>query len=125
MKNKDYNFHTTEPEHHKKGWGYELWLTNNEKYCGKILHFEKNKKCSFHYHKKKTEHFYVLKGDFIIKLSWDDDCDNAEELVVYPGDVIEIPVGLRHQMFALTEGELIEISTEHFEDDSYRIVKGD
>jgi mannose-6-phosphate isomerase-like protein (cupin superfamily) len=46
-------------------------------------------------------------------------------LILYPGDVIEIPVGLRHQMFSLTGGELIEISTEHFEDDSYRVIKGD
>lgn len=125
MKNKDINFHTTEPEKHKKGWGYELWLTNNEKYCGKILHFYEGKQCSFHYHKKKHEHFYVLKGNFTIKLSWNNDRDNAEELFLYSGDVIEIPVGLRHQMFALTEGELIEISTEHFEDDSYRVIKGD
>ena len=48
MKNKDTNFLTTNPEHHPKGWGYELWLVNNEKYCGKILHFEKDRRCSFH-----------------------------------------------------------------------------
>ena len=23
----------------KKGWGYEKWITNTEKYCGKILYF--------------------------------------------------------------------------------------
>lgn len=125
MKNKDIKFYTTKSEHHKKGWGYELWLVNNKKYCGKILHFEENKKCSFHYHKKKHEHFYVLRGEFFIKLSWDDNYYEAEDLVIYPGDVLEIPVGLRHQIFALTEGEIIEVSTEHFEDDSYRVIKGD
>ena len=51
-----------EPERHEKGWGYELWIVNNNLYCGKILHFNKGKKCSWHYHKVKQETFYVQKG---------------------------------------------------------------
>ena len=51
-----------EPERHEKGWGYELWIVNNNLYCGKILHFNKGKKCSWHYHKIKQETFYVQKG---------------------------------------------------------------
>ena len=35
-----------EPERHEKGWGYELWIVNNNLYCGKILHFNNGKKCS-------------------------------------------------------------------------------
>ena len=31
------------PEYHPKGWGYELWIHNDEKYCGKLLFFEKGK----------------------------------------------------------------------------------
>ena len=33
--------------------------------------------------------------------------------------------GLRHQMLALEDSELFEFSTQHFEDDSYRIIRGD
>ena len=36
-----------------KGWGHEKWIVNNEMYCGKILFMEKNKRCSWHYHKSK------------------------------------------------------------------------
>lgn len=24
------------PEYHPKGWGYELWIHNDAKYCGKL-----------------------------------------------------------------------------------------
>ena len=42
------------PAVHKKGWGFEKWIVNNEFYYGKILHFEKGKRCSFHFHKLKA-----------------------------------------------------------------------
>ena len=50
------------PEHHPKGWGEELWLTNNEKYCAKILRFNKGAEFSMHYHIKKEETWYVANG---------------------------------------------------------------
>ena len=31
-----------------KGWGFEKWFHNSEKYCGKLLYFVKGKKCSYH-----------------------------------------------------------------------------
>ena len=49
-------------KHVPKGWGYEKWIVNNEKYCGKLLFFEKGKKCSWHYHKLKHETFYLHSG---------------------------------------------------------------
>jgi hypothetical protein len=50
--------HARTPVHFvKKGWGSELWLVNGDLYCGKILRFNKGKKCSLHYHKLKTETF--------------------------------------------------------------------
>ena len=46
-----------------KGWGYEKWIVNSPLYCGKILWFCKDKKCSWHYHKKKDEVFYIKVED--------------------------------------------------------------
>tara|TARA_R100000152_G_C6781999_1_gene217922 strand:+ start:3017 stop:3364 length:348 start_codon:yes stop_codon:yes gene_type:complete len=113
------------PEYHKKGWGYELWIHNDDKYCGKLLFFEKGKKCSYHYHKIKVETFYLQSGKMLIKYGNIDDIDVAFEKLLTPGDVFEIPRGRRHQMIALEDSELFEFSTQHFEDDSYRAVKGD
>ena len=47
-------------EIHPKGWGYENWIVNNEMYCGKVLFFEAEKKCSWHYHVLKDETFFIL-----------------------------------------------------------------
>ena len=118
----------TKPEFHPKGWGYELWLVNNGMYCGKILHFNAGKRCSFHYHKRKHEHFYVANGLFQVNLAESDEMilsGNSSCHALHQGEVLEIPPGLRHQMIALMESEIIEISTEHFEDDSFRVILGD
>lgn len=31
------------PEYHAKGWGYELWIHNDEEYCGKLLFFKEGR----------------------------------------------------------------------------------
>ena len=69
------------PERHEKGWGYELWIVNNDLYCGKILHFNKGKKCSWHYHKIKQETFYVQKGKLKIWYGYDDDGASVHDVI--------------------------------------------
>jgi mannose-6-phosphate isomerase-like protein (cupin superfamily) len=108
----------------KKGWGYELWITNNEKYCGKLLCFEEGKKFSMHYHMIKDETWYVNKGKFIYRWIDTNTADEFEETIDV-GDVIYIPPGLPHQLECLEEGVIFEVSTQHFDNDSYRIRKGD
>jgi len=108
-----------------KGWGFEKWIVNCEEYCGKLLYFVKGKRCSWHYHIKKDEVFYIQSGKILVKYSVHDDLDLAEELILGPGDNFHVYRGLRHQMIALEDTELFEFSTEHFDSDSYRIQKGD
>ena len=45
-----------------KGWGREVWIANNDLYCGKILEIRRGKRCSLHFHKLKTESFYLRVG---------------------------------------------------------------
>jgi len=115
------------PVHHvSKGWGFERWIVNNNKYCGKLLYFLKGKKCSWHYHKIKDETFYIQSGK--IKLLWSNDRDDISQshsVILGKGDVWHVNTGQRHQMLALEDTELFEFSTEHFDSDSYRILKGD
>ncbi len=108
-----------------KGWGFEKWISNSDKYCGKLLYFVKNKKCSWHYHKKKDETFFIQSGKILLKWSFCDNIDDAEEIVLCKGDSWHVPPGQRHQMIAFEDTELFEFSTEHFDEDSYRIIKGD
>jgi quercetin dioxygenase-like cupin family protein len=109
----------------EKGWGYEKWICNSELYCGKLLYFYKGKRCSYHYHKLKDEVFYIQSGKVTLKYSTEDNIDEAEEITLNPGDRFHIPIGLRHQMIALEDTELFEFSTQHFDSDSHRIIKGD
>jgi quercetin dioxygenase-like cupin family protein len=108
-----------------KGWGFEKWIVNNEEYCGKLLYFVKGKRCSWHYHVLKDEVFYIQSGKMLVKYSDKDDIENAKELVLERGDNFHVYRGLRHQMLALEDTELFEFSTQHFDSDSYRILKGD
>tara|TARA_R110000824_G_scaffold227109_3_gene414921 strand:- start:471 stop:830 length:360 start_codon:yes stop_codon:yes gene_type:complete len=108
-----------------KGWGFEKWIVNCEKYCGKLLYFVKGKKCSWHYHKIKDEVFYVQSGKILVRYSDGDDLDSCQTVVLERGDNFHVPIGLRHQMEALEDTELYEFSTQHFDSDSYRITKGD
>jgi quercetin dioxygenase-like cupin family protein len=41
------------------------------------------------------------------------------------GEAFHVYRGLRHQMEALEDSELFEFSTEHFDEDSHRVIKGD
>ncbi len=113
------------PKFVNKGWGFEKWIANSEKYCGKLLFIKKNHKCSWHYHKLKDETFYLQSGKIQLSYSLDDDRDTAEILMLEPGDAFHMPIGTRHQMLALEDAELFEFSTQHFDSDSHRIIRGD
>ena len=108
-----------------KGWGFEKWIVNKKEYCGKLLYFVKGRKCSWHYHKNKDETFYVLSGRIVVNYSHNDNLDAATSVILNKGENFYVPPGLRHQMIALEDTELFEFSTQHFDEDSYRIKKGD
>jgi quercetin dioxygenase-like cupin family protein len=108
-----------------KGWGFEKWIVNSEEYCGKLLYFVKGKKCSWHFHKLKDEVFYLQSGKILLKYYDEDDIALAHELILNKGDKFHVYRGLRHQMIALEDTELFEFSTQHFDEDSYRVIKGD
>jgi len=108
-----------------KGWGFEKWIVNCDEYCGKLLYFVKGKRCSWHYHKLKDEVFYIQSGRVLVKYSNSDRLQDAETLTLGPGDNFHVYRGLRHQVIALEDTELFEFSTQHFDSDSHRILKGD
>jgi mannose-6-phosphate isomerase-like protein (cupin superfamily) len=105
--------------------GSELLLANGELYRGKILRFDKGKKCSLHYHKLKTGTFYLYTGRLKLRIMDSPDSQVIEELLLEAGDCMDVPPALAHQMEALESSELFEFSTQHFDEDSYRLVRGD
>ena len=109
----------------EKIWGYELWIINNELYCGKLLVFKQGKQFSMHYHLLKDEAWYVSEGVFNYKYI-DTETATEIEMIIEKGTCIHLLPGQPHQLLALTEGATIfEVSTQHFDSDSYRVKPGD
>ena len=107
-----------------KGWGNELIIENNEMYCGKLLKFKKGCKFSMHYHMVKDETWYVEDGEFIYR--WiDTETAEMNETELKVGDVVRQRPGQPHQLEALMDGVIFEVSTHHEDSDSYRVFKGD
>lgn len=108
----------------EKGWGHELIWCSNDKYCGKMLHFNTGSKFSMHFHAVKDETWHVLSGKFIVK--WIDTKDASQhEEVLEPGRTWHNPPLFPHQVICLEEGTIVEVSTPDSVEDNYRVMKGD
>lgn len=112
-------------ECHQKGWGEEQWIANSLLCCGKKLILKKGKRCSIHYHKLKDETFYVQSGVVQLDLYDHGYPGDPTRLTMKPGDSIHISPLVPHQFFGVEDSEFFEFSTEHFEEDTYRFVRGD
>lgn len=107
----------------QRGWGYEVWVENCNEYCGKVLVLKKGKKCSMHFHMDKKETMFLFDGKVLIKII-DPETGSPYEVFLKPGDSILIDRGTVHQIIAVENSRLVEFSTMHKEEDSYRIEKG-
>jgi mannose-6-phosphate isomerase-like protein (cupin superfamily) len=101
-------------EIHPKVWGEEHWIINKE-YCGKKLVLKRGFRCSVHYHKIKDEVFYVIAGLVLMEM-------NGVSEVLRPGMKQYVAPGVKHRFTGLQDSEIIEFSTHHVEEDSYRDV---
>ena len=109
-----------------KGWGYELIWATNDKYCGKIMVFEKEgAKFSMHFHKEKEETWFVNTGKF--KVRWIDTATaTLYEKELNEGETWHNPPLQPHQLICMEAGSSItEVSTPDSVEDNYRIAPGD
>jgi uncharacterized RmlC-like cupin family protein len=108
----------------EKGWGHELIWATNDKYCGKLLKFNKGAKFSMHFHAQKDETWYVLDGQFSV--FYIDTVDaSMHEAQLNPGDTWRNKPLLPHQIVCVSEGTIIEVSTPDSIEDNYRVMPGD
>lgn len=99
-----------------KDWGREIWIVNCDKYCGKILELDGGYISSYHCHKIKQETFYCLEGIFILKL------EGEEAPMIVGGEPVTIFPGQYHSFRSAVGAKILEISTEHREDDVVRSI---
>ncbi len=84
----------------------------NRNYCKKLIILMPNQKHPGHYHKKKEETFQVLYG----KLNLDIE---GRKHGLYPGDIQLVQQGVWHEFWTDTGAVFEEISTTHFNNDSF------
>lgn len=97
-----------------KVWGYEKWLENNDRYCSKMFFLKKGYQCSLHYHKIKDEMFLVTKGHVRFELG-------DKVIFMQPGSFVRVLPKTPHRFRGMEDSEILEVSTHHSEEDSYRI----
>lgn len=108
----------------KKGWGLEIHFVNNDKYCLKYLIFFKGRKFSWHKHKIKQELWFCMWGSFECIINTENN-EYFEYFKFKAGDKIEIKPNVEHQLMAITNSIIVEVSTTDYIEDSIRIEKGD
>lgn len=96
----------------EKVWGSEEWIVNRQ-YCGKFLNLKKGTRCSMHYHKNKDETFFILKGKVLMEI-------DGKTRIMNPGDLQLIEPNQKHRFTGLKDSKILEISTHHEDNDSYR-----
>jgi mannose-6-phosphate isomerase-like protein (cupin superfamily) len=100
-----------------KEWGHEEWIANTPAYCGKKLVFKGGYQCSMHHHKIKDETFYIQSGTVVLDTEYN---GVSERRVMGTGDTMHILPNMWHRITALTPAEVLEFSTLHRDEDSYR-----
>ena len=108
----------------EKGWGSEeIWATN-DKYCGKLMHFNQDAMFSMHLHKEKDETWYVLSGK--VEVRWINTKDASKDSrILNVGDTWRNEPMEPHQLVCISAGTIIEVSTPDSVEDNYRVAPGD
>lgn len=104
-----------------KPWGWELWIANNELYCGKKLFIKQGHWLSFHHHEQKDEVLFLESGDVLF--SYGDDEKTLSTINLKPGFAFRVRQQLKHQIIARQDSLIYEFSTQHFDEDSYRTTR--
>ena len=101
---------TQSPKIVDKPWGREIWIAEDGEYAGKILEINENMQTSLHYHAKKKETLYVFEGTLNVELL------DGTIVVVDTGESITFDPGNAHQLKAIKNVKIFEVSTPQLDD---------
>jgi mannose-6-phosphate isomerase len=97
----------------EKPWGYELIWAHTERYVGKLLHVKQGHKLSLQYHNQKDETIHVQSGKLLFVV---DEGQGLIEKQMNPGESYHIKPLTKHRMVALTDCDILEVSTPELDD---------
>ncbi len=101
----------------QKPWGYERIWASSERYVGKVLHIKAGQELSVQYHNRKDETVHLLSGELIYRVKLDSE---LEDVKLRTGESFRICPGTVHQIIAVTDCDVLEVSTPE-KDDIVRI----
>jgi mannose-6-phosphate isomerase-like protein (cupin superfamily) len=97
-----------------KPWGHETIWALTDRYLGKILHINAGHELSVQYHHVKDETVYLLSGEIVYRVK--SEADLLEDVQLKRGESFRITPGTVHQMVALTDCDVLEVSTPELND---------
>lgn len=109
-----------------KGWGFEIIFASNDKYCGKLLVFDRaGSKTSLVFHKEKAKSWFINAGKFKITFL-DVNTGESKEAILEEGKTVDFGPISPHQVEALVPGSIIfEVGTADYIEDRFRLSPGD
>jgi mannose-6-phosphate isomerase-like protein (cupin superfamily) len=109
-----------------KPWGHEIIWAHSERYVGKILHINAGHALSVQYHERKDETIYLLSGEmkyWVGETPIGADTRNSylatrtlQDVRLKAGESFRITPGTIHFMEAVTDCDVLEVSTPELDD---------
>ncbi len=96
-----------------KPWGHELIWAETARYVGKILHIEAGHRLSRQYHQVKEETLLVQAGEMELEIGPE---AALERRRMKAGDVFHVVPGTIHRMIAVSDVDVLEVSTPELDD---------
>ena len=96
-----------------KPWGYERIWARTDSYVGKVLHINAGEELSLQYHNAKDETVHLLSGELVYRVKLGESLDDVK---LRKGESFRITPGTIHQMLAVTDCEVLEVSTAEVDD---------
>jgi mannose-6-phosphate isomerase len=97
-----------------KPWGHETIWARSDRYVGKILHINAGHELSVQYHNRKDETIYLLSGEMVYRVQGEDEALDDVRLRI--GESFRNTPGTIHQMVAVTDCDVLEVSTPELDD---------
>ena len=96
-----------------KPWGHETIWAHTDVYVGKILHIKAGHALSLQYHNLKDETIHLLAGEMIYRVKIE---NQLLDVGLKAGESYRNVPGTIHQMEAVTDCDVLEVSTPHLDD---------
>ena len=96
-----------------KPWGHETIWAHTDRYVGKILHIKAGHELSVQYHNRKDETVYLLSGQLIYRVKQG---EKLEDVQLGVGQSFRLTPGTVHQMVAVSDCDVLEVSTPELDD---------